>query len=292
MTLRELIITHEQPAQQDAFIEFVPRVFPEIGFRAWRDRGGWDERYMVFALAERDEIVASASRQQMDVVLMGRRMRAWQLSAVGTLPDRRMQGLQQRIMEKLLAYTPSDELMFLFANESVLRFYPRFGFRQLTEWVFQATCALSPDPARAPLQTLDVTRAQDRALLLRVAARAAPVSEGFAARDYGKIVLWYCSNFMPNVLRYDPEHDALLAVEQTGDVLRVFDLLASASFDLEPVLARVLSSPITRIELGFSPERVSPTARPTHAYSESALFVRGEFVFPAQPFKFPLLAQT
>ncbi|HTU58849.1 MAG TPA: GNAT family N-acetyltransferase [Polyangiales bacterium] len=292
MSLRELIITHDTPHWQDAFIEFVPQVFPEIGFKLWRDRGGWDERYTAFALADGDRIVASASRQQMDIVLLGRRMRAWQLSAVGTLPEYRRRGLQGRIMQQLLQHTPSDELMFLFANDTVLHFYPRFGFRQHTEWVFQAEYALAPDLAQPPLRTLDVSREDDRALLLRIAAAAAPVSESFAAADHGRIVLWYCSNFMPNVLRYVPEQDALLAVEQSGELLRVYDVMSPKLFELQTVLARLLDGPIERIELGFSPEKLLPAAKPSHEYTESPLFVRGDFALPAQPFKFPMLAQT
>lgn len=67
MTLREQVITHETPEWQDAFIAFVPQVFPGIAFGSWRERGGWDERYVAFALADAGRIVASASRQQMDV---------------------------------------------------------------------------------------------------------------------------------------------------------------------------------------------------------------------------------
>jgi hypothetical protein len=53
-----------------------------------------------------------------------------------------------------------------------------------------------------------------------------------------------------------------------------------------------LTAPVTRIELCFSPERIWPCAQPCHEYTESPLFVRGNFAFPSQPFKFPMLAQT
>lgn len=292
MALRELTITHETPEWQDAFIAFVPQVFAGVSFGTWRDRGGWDARYKAFAFAEGDRIVASASRQQMDVVLNGKRMRAWQLSAVGTLPEWRRRGLQEQIMQRLVRETPANELMFLFGNESVLQFYPRFGFRRVTEWVFQAECALAPSPAAAALRTLDVARPEDRALLLRIAERAAALSDDFSATNHGRIVLWYASNFMPHVLRYSPEHDAIIAAEQSGELLHLYDVLAPELFELEPVLKHIIHEPITRIEFGFSPQRVWPSAKPVHEYSESPLFVRGDFVFPTHKLKFPLLAQT
>ena len=290
MALRELIITHETPELQEAFIDFVPQVFPEISFRRWRDRGGWDERYLAFALAEENRIVASASRQEMLLMLNGQRTRGWQLSAVGTLPEYRRRGLQQQIMARLLAHTPEAEPMFLFANDSVLHFYPRFGFQRAREHKFQAPCVLQP--SAAALRALDVADPADLALLLRIAARARPLSADFSACDHGRIILWYASNFAWLSLRHVPEHAALIAVAQDGELLHLLDVLSAQPFELRTVLPRLLTQPITRVELGFTPHGVWPGAEPAYEYTESPLFVRGALPLPRQPFKFPMLAQT
>jgi GNAT superfamily N-acetyltransferase len=290
MDLRALTITHADVAWHEAFLQYVPRVFPRISFRRWHEYGGWDEGYVAYALAEGDRIVANASLSHMDVVLNGQRIQGWQLSAVGTLPEYRGRGLQNQILPRLLERPGADDLVFLFANHQVLDFYPRFGFQRVRESLFHADCKLAPQgPA---LRALDLASAEDRALLQRVAAKAEPVTDLFGARDYGTTILWYWSNFYPRGLRYVPEHDAILVIDQSDDLLRIYDVLSSKPLDLAAQLSRVIASPITQLEFGFTPNRYWPHAIPKADYTDSPLLVRGPQRLPDQPSKFPMLAQT
>src|SRR5262245_36571263 len=182
--MRDLTITHADREWHQAFLEFVPRVFPSISFRRWAACGGWDAGYRAFALADGERIVANASLTQVDLVLHGRPVRGWQLGAVGTDPAYRRRGLQRSVLTRLLAQCPPDDLIFLFANDSVLDFYPLFGFERRREELFGAEHHALP--AGTPLRALDVTSADDRALLQRIAAQAEPTTSQFGARDYGR----------------------------------------------------------------------------------------------------------
>lgn len=290
MSLRALTITHEDRAWHEAFLSFVPRVFRSIDFRTWHGYGGWDERYRAFALAEGGRLVASASLQRMELVLHGRRVRGWQLGAVGTLPEHRRRGLQNEILPRLLEHTGPDDVVFLFANPTVLDFYPRFGFERVAERHFVA--AHRAPPSGEPLRALDLASAGDRALLARVAAAAEPVTTRFGARDYGGIVLWYWCNFFPRALRYAPEHDAIVVADQTGAVLHLYDVLAPAPLELRPLLPRLIAGPIEQIEFGFLPERFWPNAVAHAPSPESPLFARVPHDLPREPFQFPALAHT
>jgi predicted N-acetyltransferase YhbS len=287
---RAVTITHADREWHEAFLRFVPRVFPSIGFRGWYEHGGWDERYVVHACVEGDELVASASVQRMELVLHGQRVRGHQLGAVGTLPTHRQRGLQRGVMERALQGVAPDDLAFLFANERVLEFYPRFGFSRMRESVSAAERRVVP--GGAPLRALDLASADDRATLRRVAQRATPVTSRFGARDYGGVVLWYWSNFFPRALRYTEEHDAIVIADQHGERLHVYDVLAAGELDVEAMLGRVVTAPVSSVVLGFTPDRYFTDARPIAEYSESPLFVRGAQRMPEGPFKYPMLAQT
>ena len=290
MELRPLTITHTDYAWHEAFTRFVPSVFPRIGFRRWVEYGGWDDRYRVFALAEGERLIASASLNRMHVVLRGERIRGFQLGAVGTLPEYRGRGLQRQVLDRLLAHTAADDLVFLFANHQVLDFYPRFGFTPAREWLFRAEHRASP--AGPPLRALDLESADDRALLRRVAAQAEPVTTLFGARDYGTIVLWYFCNFYRQGLRYAPEHDAIFVVEQSKELLRIYDIASAVPLDVASYVPRLIHAPITELEFGFTPTRFWPDAKPRADYTDSPLFVRGPHALPNEPFKYPMLAQT
>jgi GNAT superfamily N-acetyltransferase len=288
--MRELTITHADREWHEAFLEFVPRVFPSISFRRWVACGGWDAGYRAFALADGDRIVASSSLARVDLVLRGQPVRGWQLGAVGTDPAYRRRGLQRNIMTRLLAQCPPDDLVFLFANDSVLDFYPRFGFQRRREHLFGAEHHAAP--SGTPLRALDVTSAEDRALLLRIAAQAEPITSQFGARAYGTTLLWYLCNFQRDHVRYVAEHDSIIVGEQVGATLHLYDVVTSAPFDLAQQLPHLIDAPIEHLEFAFTPSRDWPSAKPTREYTESALFTRGPHRLPESPFKFPTLAQT
>jgi hypothetical protein len=227
---------------------------------------------------------------RMDVLLHDRCMRAWQLGAVGTLPSHRGRGLQRQLLPRLLEHTPAQELVFLFANHSVIDFYPRFGFQRVRQKLFRADCSVAPQGAA--LRTLELANADDRTLVLRIAAAAEPVTTLFGARGYGGTILWYWANLHRRALRHAPDHDAVLIVEQDGELLRVYDVLCAAQIDLAAYLPRLITRPFKQLEFGFTPTRYWSSAVAGADHTDSPLFVRGPHRLPEQPFKFPMLAQT
>ena len=290
MSLEPLTITHADTAWHEAFLRYVPRVFPRVSFRRWYELGGWGESYRSFAMAEGSQIVANASLQRMNIILRGCALTGWQLGAVGVVPEWRGKGLQRPLMERLLASIPAGDITFLFANDTVLDFYPRFGFAPHSEAVFAAEHGVMPSGER--LRTLSIDRSEDRALLARVAAHARPVTNEFGARDYYGVLLWYWANFYDGCFHYCEADDAIIVAEQEGATLRVCDVLASRPVELRSYLPRIASAPAQRVEFGFNPGSWWPDAKAVAEYRDSPLFVRGEHALPAAPFKFPMLAQT
>jgi predicted N-acetyltransferase YhbS len=290
MNLQPVTITSRDRRWHQAFIDYVPKVFPRASFRRWYELGGWPEDYVAFALADGSDIVANASLQRMKIVLRGAWITGWQLGAVGVVPQWRGRGLQRQLMQRLLGSVPEKDIVFLFANDTVLDFYPLFGFRRVVESVFAAEYRV--ESSSEPLRALSIDRVEDRALLARVAAVAAPASVDFAARDYGGVLLWYWANFYDGCFYYCEAEDAIIVAEQEGAALRICEVLARAPFELRAYLPRVAKTSAQRVEFGFTPAAWWPDARAIADYSDSPLFVRGMHRLPDAPFKFPMLAQT
>jgi predicted N-acetyltransferase YhbS len=255
MSLQSLTITCRDHRWHEAFIDYVPKVFPRASFRRWYELGGWDEDYVAFSMADGADIVANASVQRMNIVLRGEWITGWQLGAVGVVPQWRGHGLQRQIMQRLLGSIDEQDIVFLFANDTVLDFYPLFGFKRAVESVFAAEYDVKP--ASEPLRALSIDRAEDLALLARVAATAAPTTREFGARNYGGVLLWYWANFYDGCFYYCEAEDAIIVAELDAATLRIW-----------------------------------PDARVIAEYTDSPLFVRGAHRLPEAPFKFPMLAQT
>ena len=290
MTRNVVVIDAHRVELHEAFMRYAPRVFPSITFRRWYELGGWHPGYRAFALFEGDDIVANVSLQRMNLVVRGQRVVGWQFGAVGVLPELRGRGLQQQLMWDVLKRIDQREIAFLFANEDVLDFYPKFGFKRVTEWLFGVDADI--EPTTSSLRRLSVDSTEDRALVARIAASAQPVSERFGATDYGGILLWYWTQFHKDDVYYHSGDDAIVVAEEDLEVLRVLDVFAARPIDLPAYLPQLATRPTQHVEFAFTPDRYWPRAQPLHEYLESPLFVLGNAGLPSGPFKFPVLAQT
>jgi len=109
----------------------------EISFEEWYQKGFWNERYIPYSYVQGDQVVANVSVNSLDLVIEGEQKRAIQIGTVMTHPDYRRRGLSASLMNKVLEdYENQYDVMYLFANESVLDFYPRFGFQAVDEQLF------------------------------------------------------------------------------------------------------------------------------------------------------------
>lgn len=290
MNDRIVVIDQRCVELHEAFMQFVPRVFPEANFRRWYELGGWDASYRAFAIFDGNDIVANVSAWRSTLVIDGVQCTGCQLGAVGVLPDLRGRGLQRRLLEFALQQAQPDELIYLFANEEVSDFYPRFGFRYEPQYLFSAEMTVHPQTGL--LRRLSVDSPTDRQLMLDLARRCNPATQRFGAVEYGTVLLWHWTQQSGFDAYYHENDAALVFVEQDLGVLRVCDVLASRNIDLRAYLPHLTTESIDCVEFCFTPERYFPSARPEFEYLESLLFVRGGQRLPREPFKFPLLAQT
>ena len=153
------IIRHSDHAWHDRFFDFEASVFTAGGrtFPTWGARGGWGAGYSVFAVVVDNQIISTVGRAAMRYVITGKMRNGYQLGAVATHADHRKRGLARLLMNKVLSELDApDQPVILFANPSVLDFYPRFGFRRLAQARFIGHVDVRPAGALAP--SLDLAR--------------------------------------------------------------------------------------------------------------------------------------
>lgn len=280
-------------ADRDAherFHAFVPLTFRRVDFRCWDERGGWNDDYEAWLLEHDGEVVASVGLTRMRLVVGGEQRNGWQLGAVATHPARRGLGHSRALLHAVLAQIDAEASpALLFANENVLSFYPRFGFRAVAQQRFSAETMVLPAAEMAP--RCDVADAAARQRLAALCRAAAANDSVFGARDYYTALLWHLTYRPIQACWLDDGH-AIAAVERRGDVLALHDLVALRPFDLAAALPSLTDAPVSRIEFGFAPWRWWPQAKPDGRCSGSPLFVRGIGNALTEPLRFPDLAQT
>lgn len=176
--------------------------------------------------------------------------------------------------------------VLLFANKSVLEFYPRFGFEPRRQTLFSASHVARPGGTAAP--RLDLAEADVRARLRMLSDEGLPVTERFGAR--GTAASWYAANGFARPLRALSD-DAWVFAEVEGETLFIDDVFARAPFDLREALPRLIDRPISSIQFGFTPERWWPGAVEAGEDMEADLFVRG-LASLREANLFPVMART
>jgi len=292
--IREDLIDNyrDDDQRREQFFELVAAVFSGADFRTWYDRGFWLDRYIPYSLVDNDRIIANVSVTLMPLLIDGRTLRGLQIGTVGTLPDYRGRGLSRRLMEHVIeTYRDSVNLMFLFANDEVVRFYPKFGFDTYRESVFVSHRPVVP--AASPARRLDLSRPAELALLKQRLDRRQPLSRLFGATDYAFITLWHALNIFPQKI-YNLEHEGVIAFASCREgVLNIYDLVFEKSFDLEAVLSALVGDDgVKSVRWHFTPDVVPFPYDSLDAPEDSTLFVRGPFSPGGGPFKFPFTAQT
>ena len=81
------------------------------------------------------EVVSNVSVNACNMNYKGKEVKLIQLGTVMTDTDHRGKGYARMLMEEVMKdYEGKVDGMYLFANDSVLEFYPRFGFMEGKEY--------------------------------------------------------------------------------------------------------------------------------------------------------------
>lgn len=108
-------------------------------FESWYQNGYWKEdMYMPHSLMDGERMVANVSANRMEFVIDDEIKHFIQIGTVMTAKEYRGQGLGRYLIEKVIdTYRDEYDGIYLFANDSVLEYYPQFGFEISKEYIYK-----------------------------------------------------------------------------------------------------------------------------------------------------------
>ncbi len=280
------------PMLRDSFFQFVQTVFTGLDFKSWYEKGFWSDAYIPYSIVTNNQIVSNVSVCKMTLLIDGREVPGIQFATVGTLSEYRNKGFSRILMEYVLEkYHETFPFMFLFANEGVIDFYPRFGFRRLTEVVFiQHVEAISPACSN---RKLDIHSAEDMVIIQKLLHRRAPLTRLFGAVNYDFITFWHILNIFPEYLFYLEEENSLIIASEGEGQLHIWEVISEVLPDLSKMIPRIITNEkVHSIVYYFPPDYLYFQYDTIREVDDSPLFVRGEFPLEGRHFKFPVTAQT
>lgn len=241
---------------KESFNELAKMIF-ELDFKQWYEKGCWNDNYICYSYVDGDKVIANASINKMTIVSNGKEYRAIQVGTVMTHPDYRNQGLSGALMKHIVEkYEQEYDFIYLFANESVLDFYPKFGFGKVTESRFSLKISdleMQPVTSHA-LRRLDTNNTEDFRMMEQFAAQRIPVSSLMGVKNNEHLLMFYFILVFNEAIYYIEEVDTIVIFEQEGNNLHIFDIISKQPIDWNIIVNSMVSDRTEIIHFHFTPD--------------------------------------
>ena len=266
-----------------------------FNFEQWYQDGYWRDRYVPHSLLHENTIVANASVSMIDFDLMGQRRKYIQIGTVMTAPEYRKMGLSRFLMEKIMAaWKDKCDMIYLFANSSVLSFYPRFGFEKAFEFQLSKDVAGKTSEASViAMQKVDMEDGRNRLLLTEKVKQAKSLAS-LAMTDNPGLIMFYLTSFMKDNVYYLAEYDTYVIFEMDGDVVYLCDVFGGEDITFDEIIGCITARETKTVILGFTPKHEHDFRKEKRQGENDVLFVYGNDArrFTESEVMFPMLSHT
>jgi predicted N-acetyltransferase YhbS len=235
-------------ALRDSFNQLAEQTFG-LNFEGWYQDGFWKENYDPHSIVVDGEVVSNVSVNRTDLMIGGRRYRILQLGTVMTAQAHRGKGYGRAIMEYIEGEYAGVDGIYLFANETVVDYYPRFGFRPAVEYAYRK--AVSQTGENRTEQVI-MDNADSWAKLAEAMERS-KFREGCPMVGNPGLIFFYVSLFLQEAVYYIPHLDAWVIAEPEEGCLTIHNIFAGEQVTIDDVAA-AFGSEVREIALGFAPE--------------------------------------
>jgi len=268
---------------KDQLNKLIMEVFG-FSFGTWHALDLWRDDYECFSIIEKETMLANVSVYRLKLLIEGNPIDCLQIGAVATKKEYRGQGLSRKIMEAIFSKYPAEPA-FLFGNDSVVNFYPKFGFKPAQEYLPFLTQTID-NPT--PMQRLTI---KDPKVDKYLKGRAQFSSIFDCINQYS--INWFhlLYEYCKDIIEIE-SLQVMVVAKQEGTTLRILDVVAHKPLTFEQILPFLGFSGVTKIEFGFNPDWLGVECqREEYREEDSTYFVKGDLNVN-QEYIVPLLLHT
>ena len=233
---------------RNSFNELTEKTF-SFNFIDWFENGFWGEKYIPYSLVHNEKVIANVSVNLMDFNMDGIEKHFIQIGTVMTDVEYRGQGLSRYILEKIIEeYKGKVDGFYLFGNDSVSKFYPKFGFTKSTEYQYSKMINVSNNEKQ--LEHVNLVDKANRQNFLN-AVKSSVSNERFSMDNFGLTAFWAIGP-MSNSVYYCAKEDAFIIADIKGENLYFHQIISTRKVNLEKIISS-FGSTIKKVNLRFTP---------------------------------------
>lgn len=260
-----------------------------ILFEDWYKLGYWTKNYIPYSMKVEDMIVSNVSVNLMEFNQSGSVKKYIQLGTVMTDKNYRGLGLNGYLMKKVIEdYKDKCDGIYLFANDSVLDYYPKFGFRKANEYQYSRKLSLTGSRSVSPFPLTDKKALEE---MEKIITASKPCGQ-MAMNNMG-LHMFYLSSFMKNNVYYVEEQQAYVVAEEEEGNLILHEIFAVGEVDVMAIAA-AFGNGNKKVSLGFVPDKKENYHRELLLEEDTTLFVLGNGweEFEEAGLRFPTLSHA
>lgn len=233
------------------------RQFWEFDFENYYQSGFWDSTCILYSLFDGERIISHTTGSLFTHTLDGQTKTLLQLGTVMTDEEYRNQGLSRFLMERIQTdFKEKADGMFLFANESVMDFYPKFGFVPVQEYEALQKTAHLDFTKKQEARKLNLDHIADLKLFENLVENAFP-NTSFPTKSKG-LTFFYCyanpEMGYKDAVYFIEKLNCAVVMEIDEKILHIIDIFSPVPTDLNEVIAAFSDISFTEVVLGFSPD--------------------------------------
>lgn len=270
----------DNEALRASFHELTQKTFG-FDFEQWYQKGHWRDQYIPHVLIDNGKVVSNVSVNLMHFVMDGESRNYIQLGTVMTDPDYRGRGLNKYIMERILQeYGDKTDGFYLFGNDSVLEYYPKFGFESTIEYEYSCLLTNKEDKKEESykIEKTDISDEDACRKLYDTIKRLdnkRNLNDGFYMSDNLSLYQFWLPAEYEDSVYYIKETESYVLADVDKETLILHQIFAEEELDIEK-LANAFGKEMKEVRFGYTPSDKSKCLVKEFKEEDSTLFIMGD----------------
>ena len=201
-------------------------------------------------------------------------------------------GLNKILIQRILnEWENKCDMIYLFGNDSVLDYYPKFGFVPTNQ--YQCSNNLMKKDPSTLARKLDMSLDTDRKLLYDKANQTLPFSN-ISMEENASLIMFYCISFMNESVYYIEKYDTIAIADFEDDTLYLNDVFGNKHISLDSIINIIINEKTKRVVLGFTPRNISSLKIDLLKEDDTTLFIKSanDNPFKYNKLMFPILSHA
>lgn len=243
-----------------------------LSFEDWYQNHFWGDDYILYSIVENDKVIANISVSITNFSFRGETKKFIQLGTVMTDQDHRNQGYIRQIMSQIDAeYADEADGIYLFANDTVLDFYPKFGFKRAKEYQYSKHISNSGE-CQYEKVIMDNPSAWEN--MISVMDKNQFQGKFDMIGSHG-LIMFYVTKFMRENVYYHKKSNTFVIAELEAEQILIHNVFSTTSVDLEDVLAW-FGKHVKKVVLGFVPMNSAGYKVEELKKENTTMFIKGD----------------